>query len=538
MWPIEVSEPSTTWIKMAISAVSAALVRSGVMWFQDRLRATLWRCQSMVWIAGWLVPHDRRAQWRSEQERKFWHWCHFLAESGQLTLYNRQVIARHCWALFPEAFWLRFEPTKFQSRWRRILGSPLTFLAVLASATLVLVLGSGVISAARAAFSAPVPHPSETVVIVLNGNGINGNFSRTRSDTLLDLASIWGESKAAEGLTPFSWTPGKLRVGSRDLPAAVARVGPQFFSTLDLKPYLGRTFTSDDLHACANCVLLSFPVWRYDFGGDRNIVGKSISVNGTSHTVIGVLPSSFRLISSSIAVWGLIDPAVLFTNFQLRVGAVARLRGKATPRLLERELSDLTESAGYVHPSSQLQVVTVTAQVRHNMVSAIWFVLLAAACAALVVVLRHLSSGLGRLPNGATARVVWLGFLAAKSVLLLAAAASAAWWLVHSLSIWTVGRSNPLMDEYAIWLFLPLAIVALSWSVRDQQQRCRTCLRRLELPVEIGRPGSVLLNWAGTEMVCSEGHGVLYLPDSPANSLDQDRWNKLDESWESLFRAG
>src|SRR6516164_8665639 len=126
MWPIEVSEPSTTWIKMTISAVSAALVRSGVMWFQDRLRATLWRCQSMVWIAGWLVPHDRRAQWRSEQGRKFWHWCHFLAESGQLTLYNRQVIARHCWALFPEAFWLRFEPTKFQSRWRRILGSPLT----------------------------------------------------------------------------------------------------------------------------------------------------------------------------------------------------------------------------------------------------------------------------------------------------------------------------------------------------------------------------------------------------------------------------
>ena len=92
------------------------------------------------------------------------------------------------------------------------------------------------------------------------------------------------------------------------------------------------------------------------------------------------------------------------------------------------------------------------------------------------------------------------------------------------------------MDEYSIWLFLPLAIAALSWSVRDQQRRCRTCLRRLELPVEIGRPGSVLLNWAGTEMVCSEGHGVLYLADSPANSLDRDHWSKLDKSWESLFR--
>ena len=36
-------------------------------------------------------------------------------------------------------------------------------------------------------------------------------------------------------------------------------------------------------------------------------------------------------------------------------------------------------------------------------------------------------------------------------------------------------------------------------------------------------------------MVCSEGHGVLYLADSPANSLDHDHWSKLDQSWESLF---
>ena len=107
--------------------------------------------------------------------------------------------------------------------------------------------------------------------------------------------------------------------------------------------------------------------------------------------------------------------------------------------------------------------------------------------------------------------------------------------MVHWTANWIVGSAYPLSDEYSIWLLLPLAIVALSWSVRDQQRRCRTCLRRLELPVEIGRAGSVLLNWAGTEMVCPQGHGILYLPDSPANSLDQGRWSTLDDSWQSLF---
>jgi hypothetical protein len=37
-------------------------------------------------------------------------------------------------------------------------------------------------------------------------------------------------------------------------------------------------------------------------------------------------------------------------------------------------------------------------------------------------------------------------------------------------------------------------------------------------------------------MVCSEGHGVLYLPDSQANWLERERWNALDDSWADLFK--
>ena len=507
------------------------------MWFQDRLRATLWRSRSMVWTASWLVPRPSRAHWRSEQNRKFWHWCHFLAESGQLTAYNRVLIARHCWALFPGAFWLRFDHERFQSRSQRISRSSIAFLAALAMVAIALVLSSGIISAARTAFSAPVPHASRLVLITLDGNGINGKFSRTRSDTLLDLASIWSKSKLADGLSPFSWAPGTLLLQRRDLPVATARVGPGFFTTLDVKAARGRTFTPDDVHNCPDCVLLSYPVWRHEFNAESGIVGRTIDLNGTPKTVIGVLPANFRLLSSGIAVWGMIDPAMLFTNFQRRVGAVARLHGDTTAVGLQRDLVDLTESGGYIHPSSQLAVTTVAQQVRQSLVNTIWFVLLATACAVLVVVLRRSSNGLGHLPVELKARIIWLGFFAAKSSLLLAIAAVIAWGLVHWISNWTVGSTYPMVDEYSLWLFLPLAIAALSWSVRDQQQRCRACLRRLQLPVEIGRPGSVLLNWAGTEMVCPEGHGVLYLPDSPANSLDQDRWNKLDESWESLFRS-
>jgi hypothetical protein len=492
----------------------------------------------MIWIAACLVPRAARSQWRSDQQRKFWHWCHFLSESGQLTSNNRLLIAKACWELFPAAFWMRFEREQFLTRLHRIYGSPLAFLSGLLLAVLALGFGSGIIGSARAAYSPPVAHADRIVLITLDGNGINGKFSRTRSDTLLDLASIWSKSELAEGTTPFSWAPGNLLLPRRDLQVAVARVGLGFFATLGEKTVLGRVFEQQDLQSCPSCVLLSNSVWREEFHADPNIVGKAVDLNGVSRPVIGVLPPGFRLISPGIAVWGLIDPALLFTNFQRRVGAVARLHPGVTPEQLQRDLGDLTESGGYVHPSSQLQVVTIAAQLRRNLTSMIWLLLLVTGCAILVVAIRQASSGFGLLPEGATARWKWLGFFATKSALLLAAVALTSWCLVHWFASWTIGSINPLIDEYSIWLFLPLAIVALSWAFRDQQGRCRSCLQRLELPVEIGRPGSVLLNWAGTEMVCPVGHGVLYLAESPANSLDQGRWSKLDESWENLFREG
>jgi hypothetical protein len=509
------------------------------MWFPDRLRATLWRCRVIVWIAGLLVPRRERSQWRSVQQSRFYHWCQFLAETGQLTPQQRLHIARACWRLFPEAFWLRFDREGFLDRKRSLLGSPIALLAALAVVAITLLLASGIVGAARRAFSPPVAHADRVVVIALDGKGINGNFSRTRSDTLLELTSIWARSRSAEGLTAFSWGPGTLLLPNRDLPVSTARVGPGFFATVGVKPYLGRTFSSSDAQECPTCVVvLSYPLWQHEFHSDADIVGKTVILNGNHRTVIGVLPPDFRLISPGIALWGLLDPAVLFTNFQRRVGAVAKLAPTATPAGLQLDLTDLTENAGYVHPSSQIQVVTIASQLKRNLYSSIWFLLLGIGCAAFVVVLRLSSNGFGRLPQGATPRVKWLGFFTLKSLLLLAVTAILSWFLVHTITALTMGSTNPLADEYSIWLFIPAAIVALSWSIADQQHRCRSCLQRLELPVEIGRLGSVLLNWSGTEMVCPQGHGVLYMPDSAANSLDSDRWNKLDDSWNELFRTG
>jgi len=82
------------------------------------------------------------------------------------------------------------------------------------------------------------------------------------------------------------------------------RVSPDFFSTLGLGPAIGRTFTDEETTSETNHVaILSDTFWRQRYNGDPNIIGKQIRVNSVPRTVIGVLPPSFRFLSSDARVF-------------------------------------------------------------------------------------------------------------------------------------------------------------------------------------------------------------------------------------------
>jgi predicted permease len=82
------------------------------------------------------------------------------------------------------------------------------------------------------------------------------------------------------------------------------RVSPDFFSTLGLGPAIGRTFTDDETTSETDHVaILSDAFWRQRYRADRNVIGKLIRVNSVPRTVIGVLPPSFRFLSSDARVF-------------------------------------------------------------------------------------------------------------------------------------------------------------------------------------------------------------------------------------------
>ena len=76
---------------------------------------------------------------------------------------------------------------------------------------------------------------------------------------------------------------------------AGAAVSSSLFGLLGTPPALGRDFGPDDDRPGAEpVVLLSDDVWTHRYAADRSVVGRSISINGRAHTVIGVMPEGFK----------------------------------------------------------------------------------------------------------------------------------------------------------------------------------------------------------------------------------------------------
>ncbi|MGH9709571.1 MAG: ABC transporter permease, partial [Candidatus Acidiferrales bacterium] len=75
----------------------------------------------------------------------------------------------------------------------------------------------------------------------------------------------------------------------------VQLVSPNFFAVLGVNPILGRGFTAENGQASRdNVLILSYGFWKERFGGDPEIVGKTILLNGHSQIVVGVAPRDFN----------------------------------------------------------------------------------------------------------------------------------------------------------------------------------------------------------------------------------------------------
>src|SRR6201996_8246483 len=85
----------------------------------------------------------------------------------------------------------------------------------------------------------------------------------------------------------------KSPAGVQPIPAA--RVAGGFFHTLGVTPALGRVFTeADDTPSAPRTAVLTYGTWQKRFGGRKDVVGQSLTLDDAAYTIIGVLPREFH----------------------------------------------------------------------------------------------------------------------------------------------------------------------------------------------------------------------------------------------------
>jgi putative ABC transport system permease protein len=185
---------------------------------------------------------------------------------------------------------------------RRLRAAP-EFTAI---AVLTLALGIGattaIFSVVKPILLEPLPFPEAHRIAMIwevrsDGSRADGTFGMYRG--LVERTRSFAEIAVFK-----TWQPVLTR---QDEPERLngQRVSARYFQVLGVSPILGRPFdTSDDRVSGPNVIVLSDVLWRRRFGGDPTIIGRHLTLDGSSHLVIGIMPRDFEnVLAPSAELW-------------------------------------------------------------------------------------------------------------------------------------------------------------------------------------------------------------------------------------------
>jgi predicted permease len=156
-------------------------------------------------------------------------------------------------------------------------------------------------------------------------------------------------------------------------------VSGDFFPVLGVEPLMGRLFTAQDDHAgAAPVVLLSEGFWKRKFGGSPQILGRSLSLNATSYTVIGIIPSSFyftgnnfRLSDVYVPVGQWTDKTFLDRRVSMGMDAVGRLKPGVTLAQARADMSGVAQNLAKAYPDADKNSGITLVPLKQDMVGSI-----------------------------------------------------------------------------------------------------------------------------------------------------------------------
>jgi putative ABC transport system permease protein len=154
----------------------------------------------------------------------------------------------------------------------------------------------------------------------------------------------------------------------------------EFFDVLGIKPIMGRAFSRADEQAGGGPggpkVILSHDFWQKQFGGDKNVLGRTVELDRRQFTVIGVMPDRFQFPIQT-------DPVELYATFAQdaegtnpstaqrgshSLKAIARLKPGATTAHAQADLSTVAENLTRLYPTTNTHFGVAARPLREDLI--------------------------------------------------------------------------------------------------------------------------------------------------------------------------
>ncbi len=238
---------------------------------------------------------------------------------------------------------------------RSLARQPLFAIIVIATLTIGIGTTAAIFHAIDRVILHPLPYPDADRIVFLG----------MKRDKGIDAASLtagrfqfWHDnSRAFDGLAAYRPING-LFEGSESAPAHILAVTSDFLAVVGARPALGRAITKSDFRPEASPVaLMTDALWQRRFGGDANVLGKSVRLDSTRVTIVGVLPPAFEVAGAETQP-DLLVPLVLTANQLTDGGAnydvIGRGRVGVGRKQLDADMESVFAAFRTSHPD-QLQ---------------------------------------------------------------------------------------------------------------------------------------------------------------------------------------
>jgi predicted permease len=258
----------------------------------------------------------------------------------------------------------------------RTLRNNLSFTLI---AVLTLALGIGantaIFSVVYAALLRPLPYREANKILALGESREQLADIRLSQVSYPDYLDWRARTTTFESLAAYTGDAFSLRITDEPKNIFAAQVTPSFFSTLGVKPLLGRDFVDSDMQKDGpHVAILAYRFWQTDFGGDPSVVGRVVQMDNQPCTIVAVLPRDFEFApGNSAPLWVPIhQTGELISRRSLRwLSVIARLKGGVSEQQARAEMDTLTTQLVREYPKENDSTIMVVRSLREVIVGQI-----------------------------------------------------------------------------------------------------------------------------------------------------------------------